>query len=439
MRIKLIAEMASDRLLWQHRILYHQKEVSFRLLSQEQGMISDQENVVVWVISTYSEYEKVLLFTEKSTYKGNLLLVLSLELERKLSSDELDGFKERCTVCADEVLLESDYSAEVLFQRLFKPRTKQQQAFAKVHSSIAAEETVLICQAPEESRIPLMRQFQSRWRLFSLKNRTPDKTPAPKSFPRMKLCVYGQSALAYELAAVIASSEGVQVLVMDLDRLAPSADVFMGVKPMLPQAYEFFTKVSATGLNVLLDCAKKGAIQRETFIKCTQALKAFPSCHVLTGVYQMTDYEYYKTEDLTLLIDKAASYYDVVILKTNKYAYDGFTLMAMHMADIIISGLPPAIEEIRAHHQLILLLQEKQRISIEKQAWVLFEEEPIGTLEIGFIESLTRGNYLGNISKLAERQKCALTGEGYLKKKYATLNQVYTPLLRRIQQQAETI
>lgn len=437
MRIKLIAEMASDRLLWQHRILYYQKEVSFRLLSEEQGLISDQENVVIWIISTYSEYEKVLSFTEKNNYKGNLLLVLSLALERKMTSNAFDDFKERCAACADEILLESDYSLEVLFQRLFKPRTKQQQMMEKVHLPLLDEETVLICQDTNESRATFMRQVQSKWRL--LKNRTPEKTLTKKSFPRMKLCVYGNSALAYELAAVIASGEDLQVLVMDLDRLAPSADVFMGVKPLLPQVYDFFTKVSATGLNVLLDCAKKGAIQRETFSKCTQALKGFPSCHVLTGVYQMTDYEYYKAEDLSLLIDKAGNYYDVVILKTNEYPYDSFTLMAMHMADIILSGLEPAIEQIRAHHQLIVLLQEKQRISIEKQAWVVFEDYPLGALDIGFIESLTRGNYLGNISKLAERQKCALTGEGYLKKKYASLNQVYTPLLKRIQQQAEAI
>lgn len=430
MKIKLMAAQANERLIWQQRILQYQHLESIEWVSEEVWMGCDKQ---VWILTTPEDIATLKRYQAEGKLVGPTVLIFSLEWERQLSAEERSRWYAQCLLIGDELLLESEYDVEMFYRRLFKPRRKQEQKLSEpiVAMQGEREQTELLVE-----KVPSNSDNTSVWsaRKFRWGSKIKAGSSGDASLPRFKLCVYGHEALAYELAAVIAAEKGQRVLVIDLDRLTPTADVYLGVSPLLKKPYDFFTKVSATGLNVLLDCSKKGQVQREVFSRCTQPVSGFSNCEVLTGVYQLSDYEYYKAEDVMGLVDKAAGYYDVVILRTNAYLYDGFTMMAMKVSDAILAGLNPAIDQIRGHRQLVALLKDKQQITVDKQCWIMFEDHPLSALESGFLETLSMGTYLGKVPKLAARQKCQATGEPYLKSQYERLAKVYVPILNQLYQ-----
>ncbi len=185
-------------------------------------------------------------------------------------------------------------------------------------------------------------------------------------------------------------------------------------------------------MNILLDCMKKRELGREAFRLCTQKTKGYPNLHILTGVYKLEDYEYYKFEELKMLIDSASLYYDVVLLRTNSFPYDGFTLNGFLMSDWILCGIDATIENVRYNRQLIQLMDNKQKIPMEKQLWTLFESPAMQGLEKNFLIEMGLGTYCGSIPYSEKRDKCQRVGEGYLGKQSRELEAAYLPIIKMI-------
>ena len=399
MKIKLVTHSASERLLWQHRIMNCQPPEGIAWVAEELA----PNDKLVWIISdetSLKAYQQTLL-NEHWGKVSTLVIVVDAYKVAVSDKDYLESL-ESLKFSTDVLLLEADYEPGVLRQCLFKPMGR-------------------IDVSGKRPRLSLRNVLSGNHKGWSGK------------FQHIKVCVSGPAPLAYELGAMYALQPDCHVLVLDLDRFAPTADIYTGVKAILDGQYEFFNKASATGLNVLLDCAKKGNLQKEVFSKCTQTVKGFERLHILTGVYQLADYEYYRAEDIKAIIERAAGYYDVILMKTNGFIYDGFTLMAQKLADLIITGLEPDIGAIRAYRQTVQLLKEKQGIPLSAQHWVLVETQKTTAVDMAFYENLAGSSCMGRIPKLVERQNCTATGVYYLSGVERQLSTDYKHLMRAME------
>ena len=131
MRIRLIANLMSERLIWQHRILQYQNQKSFQLMLETQmpldeTLAADEEAATVWVVHDDESFKQLISHESVSNENKHLLIIVSLAFERGLQGEGLNEIVMTCLEKGDELLLESEYQMAVLFQRIFKPRTKQQ-------------------------------------------------------------------------------------------------------------------------------------------------------------------------------------------------------------------------------------------------------------------------------------------------------------------------
>lgn len=424
MIIHMIVERPTDRLNWQYQLNQFKGKVDFSLspalpsVTKLQVETLCDEDVVLILLNDLEGLGTIKEMLCQLPQSINPVAVISKECEINYGSQLIEKHFQERRLFFGAVYYESEGNSESLYQCLFKPRKSLENQGTYPG---AEEETVFIETTKSEGK---------GLGLFGRQKR--GSRPALGKQPRMRICVHGESALAYELAAVLSSVSNQSVLVMDLDRMSPSADIYCGVKPVVKEKYDFYSKATATGLNILLDCMKKSTLSREVFGLCTQQPKGYSNLHILTGVYKLEDYEYYKAEDLKNLVDSAFAYYDVILLKTNSFPYDGFTLNAFLMADTILWGGKASIESIRYNRQLIQLMDGKQKIPIEKQLWTLFERSDLEGLEKNFLVEMGLGTYCGSIPYCEKREKCLRVGERYLDKKRRELESVYIPIIKTI-------
>lgn len=401
MKIKLVTNHPSERLLWQHRIMNCQPPEAIEWLTDDDA----GPEKIIWIISDEAglrAYDQAQF--HKRRMKVSSFVILAEAFKGVVEEKAYQETVNKMELSAEALLCEADYTPGVLRQCLFKPASK-----------------------PDSVGL-------NWWRRRSLPSALLNKSISWAKKPQhVKLCVSGPAALAYELGAMFSLQTDCHVLVIDLDRLTPTADLYTGVKAILEGQYEFFNRATATGLNVLLDCAKKGNLQKEVFSKCTQTVKGYEQLHVLSGVYQLADYEYYRAEDIKMIVERASGYYDVILMRTNGFIYDGFTLMAQKLADLIITGLEPDIAMVRAYRQTVHLLKEKQGIPLSAQYWVLAEMRKASAIEIAFYENLAGSNCMGRIPYFLERQRCTATGEYYLSRYEHQLIADYRGLMQAIE------
>ncbi len=428
MYIHLIVNHSGDRLKWQYEISQLETPIDFSIgitvqhVEHFQTSALSPGDVVVVVVNEPTQINHLKTLKGLINENFHVLVLIKESFEMAYGKLTVMNLLSEAHPYLDAFLFETEFTKENLYQCLFKP---QKLKFGVWEASIS-EETVLI---PSTEREPLLPLFRSR-----MKPRKPIEMLSKRAekLPRQRICVHGQGALAYELGAVLSSDYNQSVLIMDIDRTMPTADIYCGVKPVVTEKYDFYSKATATGLNILLDCMKKRELGREAFQLCTQKVKGFPELQVLTGVYKMEDYEYYKSDDLKRLLHSASQYYDVVILRTNSFPYDGFTLNSFLYADLVLCGVKPSIESVRYNRQLIQLMAAKQNISVTRQLWVLFESPKMPSLEKKFLIEMGMGTYCGSVPFDGHRDKCQRIGEAYLHKQRQALQVVYQPIIKAI-------
>lgn len=187
-----------------------------------------------------------------------------------------------------------------------------------------------------------------------------------------RLAVMGEDFGAYELAGCMAAG-GSRTAVIDLDRFSPSMDIRMGVNTQINYQYLEMDKGSQTGLYVLMDCAKLGPLDWETIEKCSQKVKGFEKLYCFTGLYKLSDFEYFTTGDLERVLEGIHRHFDAIVLRINSFPYDAFTMKAIHWSDFIVNVSYWDINALRAYKQLITVLKEKQQIREDKHGLVLVE------------------------------------------------------------------
>lgn len=422
MYIAIIAEQPSNRLLWQYRVKQFQESLHYEIEILSNQEATGRSDVEAWLVVLDQGTEEEVLQRIKAHEDLASHVVFILPQNLMVSEEWLEAIlDERSVYC----FLEKNYDKEAFFQMVFKPQTASK---AVIDEEQQTENLETVWIESQKQEVVKVQGFKKLFRGFTNNS----MQAGGKVLPRLKLCVFGEAATAYELAAVLSSHFNQQVLLMDIDRLMPSADLYTGVNSTVKVQYDFFAQATATGLNILLDCLKKGELHREAYQRATQSPKGFKNLHVLTGVYQLADYEYYRSDDLVKLMDKAAAYYDVILLRSNGYPYDGYALQAFGEADYILAGLRYEIDVVRAYRQMTQLLCEKQGIKMEKHGWVGFEGRDKNPLEKQFFESIAGVKQLGNISFLQQREQGKSTGKFYLKPAEIQLSKIYVPIIEAL-------
>lgn len=232
-----------------------------------------------------------------------------------------------------------------------------------------------------------------------------------KSFKKIIFTVFNNPEFGCELAYMAAKLSNFKVVVIDLDTMNATVDIFLSVTKEIKDIQSFNMAFDNTGLNVCLDAADKSFLTEQFLLQaCIQKRK---NLYVLTGNYNFANFEYYNKNSLETLIDKAYSAFDITILITNKFLYDQFTLTALKRSDYNLYPIRADRPYIREINNYVSVLEDKQDITIVKSRYISFEYKPSYELPHGILEYLTDNKYIGSISYTDRRVSCRNKRKAY--------------------------
>lgn len=231
------------------------------------------------------------------------------------------------------------------------------------------------------------------------------------SFRKLVITVWDNAEFGCELAYMTAKHTHGEVLLADLDLLAPKADLFLNLKKYSPKSVQC-GMFGHSGLDMVMDAIGKSSLTAELLQQATIIGKDLKNLHVLTGNYRLENYEYYSEDSVPKLIDKCYRSFDVTILLVNRSIYDAFTLAALLRSDINIAAVRGDVDKLREFNTYIAFLKEKQHLPLETTKFVLFEYDKAASISMSEAEEATQDNLLGRISMSRKRTmyrnlKCA--------------------------------
>ncbi len=249
-----------------------------------------------------------------------------------------------------------------------------------------------------------------------------------KSFKRLVITVWNNAEFAGELAYIAAKMSTLEVLLIDLDLLAPKIDLVLNIKkyPSVKYNNGLFR---GTGLNIVLDAIEKNKINARVFDEASIKRTDAKRLSILTGCYNLEDYEYYSNETLLELINEAYKNYDLTILAVNKSIYDAYTLIALNESDYNIIPLKAHTLNFREYNSYIAYLAKKQNIPIDKYLFAAFDYSNESDIEIYKIKEITQKRFLGTVGKSLERYKCRSLKAPYVKRMEKSILKEYENIL----------
>ncbi|PNT91468.1 serine/threonine protein kinase [Clostridium thermosuccinogenes] len=249
------------------------------------------------------------------------------------------------------------------------------------------------------------------------------------SFKKLIITVFDNAEFACELAYTAARCTNLNVLLLDLDTLNATADEYLNVPKYPKNIRSFEEPLDNTGLNICMDAADKKILTRELFLESLiQKLKNF---YILTGNYNLSNFEYYSEASLNTLIEKAYELFDITIIITNGFIYDAFTLIALRKSDYNIAAVKADKITVRKINRYLVYLKEKQNIPPEKTKFVAYEYNGRTDLRKDIMNELTEGNYIGWVSCSQKRQVYRNMRPTYAKNMDKKIRNEYIHILSR--------
>lgn len=221
-------------------------------------------------------------------------------------------------------------------------------------------------------------------------------------FRKLVITVWDNAEFGCELAYAAAKFTSGEVLLVDLDLLAPKADLFLNLKgfaakPAQPGIF------GHSGLGMVMDAISKGMLTSDSLRRSTSRRRDLKNLHVITGNSKLEYYEYYAEDSVPKLIDKCYRNYDITILLVNRSIYDAFTLASLLKSDINIVATRGDVDQVREFNTYIAFLKDKQNLPLENTKFVLFEHDKSTGMGIDEIREATQNNLLGRISPSRKR------------------------------------
>lgn len=222
------------------------------------------------------------------------------------------------------------------------------------------------------------------------------------SFRKMVITVWDNAEFGCELAYTAAKYTGSEVVLADLDLLAPKADLFLNIRKF-PSMNRQSGAFGHSGLDMVMDAIGKGMLTAGFLQQSSVSRKDLANLHVITGNYRLDNYEYYDEDSVPKLIDKCYRSYDITVLLVNRSIYDAFTLASLLRSDINIVAVKGDVGQLREFNSYIAFLRDKQQLPEENTKFVLFEYDKASGMSIAQAREATRGNLLGLVSASRRR------------------------------------
>ena len=251
-------------------------------------------------------------------------------------------------------------------------------------------------------------------------------------FRKLIITIWNNAEFGCELAYMAARHTRGEVLLADLDLLAPKVDVFLNIKKY-PGKAEHEGIYGHSGLDIVLDAIEKGSLTAELLQQAAIERKDLKNLHVLTGNYHMDNYEYFNEESVVKLIDKCYRTYDITIIIVNKSIYDAFTLASLLKSDINIAAVRGDIDVLREFNTFIAFLKDKQNLSLESTKFVLYEYDRGTCMSINEVRECTGDNLLGKISPSRRRAMYRNLKGAYAVRMEKEIESEYMQLLTKLE------
>jgi len=219
----------------------------------------------------------------------------------------------------------------------------------------------------------------------------------PDSFKKLILTVWDNAEFGCELAYMAAKLSGLEVLLVDADLLSPKADLILNVRKN-PDSIKTEGLYEDSGFNIIMDTIEKNVFNPAFFSDACISRKDAKNLHILTGNYNIENYEYYSKDTYKIFLEKCYNAFDITIILVNRSIYDLFTLISLDKSDYNLIATKADIISIRDFNNQIQFLHEKQLMDINKFKFIGYEFEENICLKESILKEVTENNYLGHIS-----------------------------------------
>lgn len=217
---------------------------------------------------------------------------------------------------------------------------------------------------------------------------------------RKIITVWSNPEFAAELAYFTAEWIDGDVLLADLDLLDAQLDLHLGLK-MHPSKNK--SGVYLSGIDLLMESLYKGQVSKESITNACIRTGSKNNLYMVTGNFNINNYEYFSNECLGKFLDKSLKYFDEVILNVNRCIYDSYTLLCLLYSDLTIYAGKTDIASLRTLNSQIAFLEDKQKIPSDKYKVVSWCEPKDGMLPSPVLKELTENRYIGVISEDRKR------------------------------------
>lgn len=244
------------------------------------------------------------------------------------------------------------------------------------------------------------------------------------------LTVWGNAEFGCEFAYIAAKKTGYRVLLVDLDLLCPSIDLYLNIRKT-PEGVTSEGIFSDSGVNIVMDSIGKGFITGDILTEASVKRRELSNLFILTGNYVIENYEYYKDESLIKFIDKCYQCFDITVLLVNKSIYDSYTIISLAKSDYNIIAIRAEVDKIREFNTYLRFLNESQRIHLEKSRFVAYEYQTDINLAENILGEITSNYYIGKVGHSKKRAKYRNLSIPYASRMEKEVLKDYFNLMRR--------
>lgn len=206
------------------------------------------------------------------------------------------------------------------------------------------------------------------------------------------VAVLDEPRLAAEFSVAMAKiNRGQKIAVLDVDRFDPKLDVYLNSKCYIKSVYTHLEVNRTTGLNLLIDAIHKNTLTPQYAKHLALSVNGVRNLHFYSGSYILDDYEFFKLEDFKRIVQFLKGNYDMVVLSTNKFMYDGFTCHALMASTSNIIPISGHITDIKEKTKLMGFLDKKQQVKADKNFYVLFDYNRKLHVDMTLVKELVSG------------------------------------------------
>lgn len=206
------------------------------------------------------------------------------------------------------------------------------------------------------------------------------------------ITIWDNPEFACEIAYVSAKRSNLKVILIDADVLNPTVDLYLNIKKFSDKVEE-----RKTGLELAIDSINRNFISYELIESVSCKRRELQNLSILTGNYQISNYEYYSRDSFVELIKKCSENYDLTFVIANKFIYDSYTVTSLAISDFNIIPLHAYLPTVREFNNYLAFLSDKQGIDLEKTKFVEFSYSSHNHISASMINVMTGNNAWGTV------------------------------------------